>query len=73
MKQKTYKQIEASRNRRLWITSVFMPTATMATGLFTALYTGNQNFRNGVNNFTFNAGQWFRMKKTEVKDKFKRS
>jgi hypothetical protein len=52
MREKTYKQIEASRNTRLWITSVVIPITTTGVGLFTAMYGGNPNFRNKVNEVT---------------------
>lgn len=48
-REKSYKQIESSRNTRLWITNVIIPVGTTAASLFAALYAGNQDFRNEVN------------------------
>lgn len=49
MREKSYKQIEASRNRRLWITNVILPTASMGVMVFTTLYNSNLEFRYHVN------------------------
>lgn len=40
MRERTYKQIEDSRDRRLWITQVIIPLATLAVILYT-----NENTR----------------------------
>ena len=50
MRQKTYKQIEASRNTRLWITEVIIPVLTVGCTVGAALYNGNPELRNKVNN-----------------------
>lgn len=50
MKEKTWKQIEQSRNRRLWITGVGLPVA----GILTTLYCNVPGFRNAVNNIPYN-------------------
>ena len=65
MKEKTYKQIEASRNRRLWLTQVALPVLGTGVSIGTALYMGNPEFREGVNNVMHNAKVWW----TEKKDK----
>ena len=33
----TYKEIENSRNKRLWVTQVIMPVATLATSVVVAV------------------------------------
>ena len=66
MRQKSYKQIESSRNTRLWITTVIMPV--MMAG--TALYSGNPHVRDWVNNKMFEAKQSYDMKKAELKFKY---
>lgn len=58
MRQKSYKQIEASRNTRLWLTTVVMPVATTAIMAGTALYNGNLEFRYKVNSALHDAGVW---------------
>lgn len=50
MMQKTYKQIEQSRNTRLWITDVIIPVFTVTATVGAAVYNGNQDFRDKVNN-----------------------
>ena len=49
MREKSYKQIEASRNRRLWITNVILPTTSMGVMVFVTLYNNNLEFRYYVN------------------------
>ena len=49
MRERTYKQIEASRNRRLWVTQVAMPVASMAVMVGVTLYNNNLQFRYTVN------------------------
>lgn len=49
MRERTYKQIEASRNRRLWITQVAMPVASMTVMVGVTLYNNNLQFRYTVN------------------------
>ena len=49
MRERTYKQIEASRNRRLWFTQVAMPMASMAVMVGVTLYENNLQFRYTVN------------------------
>lgn len=49
MRERTYKQIEASRNRRLWVTQVAMPVASMAVMVGVTLYNNNLQFRYAVN------------------------
>lgn len=49
MREKSYKQIEASRNRRLWITNVILPTTSMGVMVFVTLYNNNLEFRYHVN------------------------
>ena len=44
-RQKTWKEIEISRNRRLWITGVAIPVA----GMFVTLYARVPGFRREVN------------------------
>lgn len=58
MRQRSYKQIEASRNTRLWLTTVLMPIGTTAIMAGTALYNGNLEFRYKVNTAMHNAGVW---------------
>ena len=48
-KQKTWKEIEASRNRRLWITGVGLPVV----GMFVTLYSQVPGFREKVNNIPY--------------------
>lgn len=50
MSKKTWKDIEISRNRRLWITGVGLPVA----GMFVTLYSMVPGFRQGVNNIPYN-------------------
>ena len=50
MKQRTYKQIESSRNTRLWITEVVIPVFRAVSIAGAALYNGNPEFRDKVNN-----------------------
>ena len=59
---RTYKQIEASRNTRLWITSVVIPVTTTGVGLFTMVYNGNPQFRNKVNEVTDKVTSKFKKK-----------
>lgn len=56
---KTYKQIEASRNRRLWITQVGLPVLTIASSGVAMLYTGNPEFRNWANLKMHDAKVWY--------------
>lgn len=74
--KKTYKQIEESRNNRLWITNVVLPTAT----LLTTLYAANQPFKymvdsaitgvtNGVKSTASKVKNYFETKKKEKEDK----
>ena len=49
MRERTYKQIEASRNRRVWVTQVAMPVASMAVMVGVTLYNNNLQFRYTVN------------------------
>lgn len=58
MKKKTYKQIEASRNRRLWITQVILPVAG-----FVVTVASNDNLRTSI------ATQFGKVK-NKLKDKF---
>lgn len=45
MRERTYKQIEDSRDRRLWITQVVIPLATLGVILYT-----NDNARREIKN-----------------------
>lgn len=45
MRGKSYRQIEASRNRRLWITNVILPVVSTGALVFTTLYSNNLEFR----------------------------
>lgn len=58
MKKKTYKQIEASRNRRLWITQVILPVAG-----FVVTVASNDNLRTSI-------VTQFGKVKNKLKDKF---
>lgn len=49
MRERTYKQIEASRNRRLWVTQVVIPVASIGTMAFTTMYNNNLQFRYTIN------------------------
>lgn len=51
----TYRQIESSRERRLWITQVVMPTALVAAAIL-----GNREVREGLKD-----------KVTDIKEKIK--
>jgi flagellar basal body-associated protein FliL len=64
---KTYKQIEASRNRRLWITQVALPVAGTATGVVAMLYSGNPEFRNWANWKMHEAKVWYYEKTRNLK------
>lgn len=64
-KEKTYKQIEASRNRRLWITNVILPTASMVTMVGVTLYNNNLQFRYYVNGFVNDVRNFFYRPKDE--------
>lgn len=66
MRKKTYLQVEASRNRRLWITSVVMPIVTTGT----MLYAGSPDVRNWVNDKIHSTAQSFSMKKTELTTRY---
>ncbi len=62
-KEKTYKQIEASRNRRLWITNVMLPVGTTVAMVGTALYNNNLQFRYTVNTAVNNVINFFNKEK----------
>lgn len=65
---KTYKQIEESRNRRLWITTVLIPLVSTAGMLYS-----NDTIRQRVDN-TCNKLKWeFRTKKESIKSKFRKN
>ena len=59
MREKSYKQIEASRNRRLWITNVILPTTSMGVMVFITLYNNNLEFRYHVNSAMNYVGNFF--------------
>ena len=59
-KPKTYRQIESSRNTRLWITSVILPVGTLIGTGFISLYNGNLEFRYNVNQKINDAKNWFK-------------
>lgn len=66
MKRKSsYLRMEESRNRRLWITSVVLPTTMM----LTTLYTGAPKFREFVDNKILDVHNAYEMKKAELKQK----
>lgn len=62
MSKKTWKDIEESRNRRLWITGVGLPIV----GMFTMLYCNVPGFREGVNNIPYNV----KKKAAHIKNRF---
>lgn len=64
-RERTYKQIEASRNTRLWMTNVFLPTATLLTTIAVTVYNGSPEVRYAVNNKIWEVKNWFN-------DKFKK-
>lgn len=64
---KTYKQIEESRNRRLWITQVGLPVATIVSSGVAMLYTGNPEFRNWANWKMHEAKVWYYEKTRNLK------
>lgn len=64
---KTYRQIEESRNRRLWITQVALPVAGGAAGLVSMLYMGNPEFRNWANLKMHDAKVWYYEKTRNLK------
>lgn len=65
MRERTYKQIEASRNRRLWLTQVVIPTASMGAMVFTTLYNNNLQFRYNVNTTAEKVKSFFHKKKKD--------
>lgn len=66
MRQRSYKQIEDSRNRRLWITSVIMPAIVAGS----ALYSGNPQVKGAVDDKIFKLSEAYKLKKTEIKDRY---
>ena len=66
MRKKTYLQIEASRNRRLWVTGVFMPVFTTIMSVGVAIYSGSPEVRYTVNSKLMDAKVW-------LSSKFKRN
>ena len=64
---KTYKQIEESRNRRLWLTQVALPVAGIATSGIAMLYSGNPEFRNWANLKMHEAKVWYYEKTRNLK------
>lgn len=64
-KERTYKQIEASRNARLWITQVALPVAAMGTTVFVTMYNNNLAFRYNVNTAMNNVRDFFTKKKED--------
>lgn len=62
MRERTYKQIEASRNRRLWITTVVLPVASMGIMVFTSLYNNDLQFRYHVNSVVNDVKNFFHKK-----------
>lgn len=42
---KTYKEIESSRNTRLWLTEVFMPVAAIATSVYISVPEARQTVK----------------------------
>ena len=62
LREKTYKQIEASRNTRLWVTNVILPVASLGTMVFTTMYNNNLEFRYNVNSAVNNVKNFFHKK-----------
>lgn len=64
-RERTYKQIEASRNARLWITQVALPVAGIGATVFATLYNNNLEFRYHVNMAANNVRDFFNKKKED--------
>lgn len=66
MSKKTYKDIEASRNKRLWITEVCIPVVTAGAMLYS-----NENIRRRVDNVAKFVSIKAKEKTSALKEKFK--
>lgn len=75
MRKRTYKDIEASRNARLWITSVVLPTATLAATLYSndeirkTINSAVSGVTNSIKSTASKVKNYFETKKKEKEDK----
>lgn len=65
--KRTYKQIEESRNRRLWVTQVLVPLATAGAALYS-----NPEIRNNVHRGVTNAKLEIKYHTNKFINKFKK-